>query len=358
MNVAMNKKPIIPIFFAVDDNYAPNLHVTVESIISQASKDYQYHIVILSENLSDRYRRSFIARSNANFKVMVKDMTRLCAKRGTGFHTRDYYSKTTYFRIFIPELFPQYTKVIYLDSDVVLNADISELYNHDISGMYAAAATCETCHTTRRAFYDYVEKYLGLEFPWYFNAGVLLLNIELLRRENFEARFFDILSKIKFEVIQDQDYLNVLFRGRVLLLPQIWNKIARKRDGYDGSNVKLIHYNLYYRPWRYDVDELPPDDRTLDFEDIFWKHAKNSPAYGELLEIKKNYGADKKLYDATWMTNLEKNAQRHADLPFEETFAGLIFTGKLKLQKFDERACEPEKDWLGFGAILESALVN
>jgi lipopolysaccharide biosynthesis glycosyltransferase len=162
---------------------------------------------------------------------------------------------------------------------------------------------------------------------------MLVLNLDLLRKENFEAKFFDILGKIKFEVIQDQDDLNVLFRGRVLFLPQVWNKIARKRQGFDAGNVKLIHYNLYYRPWRYDCSELPPDDRTLDFADIFWKHAKNSPAYEELLEIKKNYGPDKKAYDATWMTNLEKLAQKHVDLPAEETFASQYFTGKLKLLK-------------------------
>ena len=327
-------KGIIPIFFATDDNYAPNLHVSIESIISQASKEYEYHIIILSENLNDKNKKSFVARSNDNFKVMVEDMTELCAKRGSGFHTRDYYSKTTYFRIFIPELFPQYNKVIYLDSDVVLNADISELYNfHDLTDNYCAAATCETCHTTRKAFYDYIEVYMGFKLPWYFNAGVLVLNIDLLRKDKFEAKFFDLLNKIKFEVIQDQDYLNVLFRGRVLFLPQTWNKIARKRAGYDLNNIKLVHYNLYYRPWRYNCEDLPPDDRTLAFEDLFWKHAKNSPAYQELLDIKANYGLDKKLYDATWMQNLEKLAQRHVDMPLEETFAGLFFTGKLKILK-------------------------
>ncbi|MCL2370050.1 MAG: glycosyltransferase family 8 protein [Firmicutes bacterium] len=322
---ATPKNNIVPIFYAVDDNYAALLHASIQSVTSQASPKYEYHINILCENLSDKWKKSYTDLTRNNIKVMVHDMTKLCKERGTGFHVRDYYSKTTYFRIFIPTLFPEYSKAIYLDSDMILNADISELYNHDLDNNYAAACCCETCNSFD-VWTKYVEIYLGFKLPWYFNAGMLVLNLDLLRKDNFEAKFFDILGKVKFEVIQDQDYLNCLFRGRVLFLPQTWNKIPLEKPGIDESNVKLVHFNLIFRPWRYD---------NVPFEAIFWKHAKQAPkeAYQALLDEKKNYGDDKKAVDKSMFENLQKLAISHWDRPIEDTWAGQYFMGKIKLMK-------------------------
>jgi len=311
--------PIIPIFFATDDKYAPNLQVALQSIISQASAKYEYHFHVLGESLSDKYIKQISALTKGNVMATVHDMTELNRQRGGGFHCRDYYSKATYFRIFIPELFPQYDKAIYLDCDVVLNADISEMFNyHDLlsTDHYAAAVTCETCYTFE-VFYKYVELYMGFKQPYYFNAGVLVLNLKALRRDKFEEKFFDLLGKIKFELIQDQDYLNALFRGKVLFLPKVWNKIPVPKDDVTSENVKLVHYNLSFRPWRYD---------GILFEEIFWKHAKASPAYEELVEGKKNYGQDKKDFDNMWMGKLQELSIKHWELPIEQTYGWMHYT--------------------------------
>mgnify|MGYP002511525354 CR=1 FL=1 len=71
------------------------------------------------------------------------------------FHLRDYYSIETYYRFFIPNMFPQYDKVLYLDCDIAVLGDIAELYNTDISDCLLGAVS-EEVMTEVKVFGDYV----------------------------------------------------------------------------------------------------------------------------------------------------------------------------------------------------------
>ncbi|MCL1901219.1 MAG: glycosyltransferase family 8 protein [Firmicutes bacterium] len=316
-----SKKGIIPIFFAVDDNYAPLLNVALESIVSQASKNYEYHIHILCENLSERNKTLLKWFELNNFRVSIFDMTEHIVKEAQKMHTRDYYSKTTYFRVYIPDLFTEYDKALYLDCDIALNADISELYNFDIGENYVGGVTCEAVDTTS-VFTEYAENYLGMKLPYYFNAGIMLMNLKVLREINFKERFFDILSKVKFEVAQDQDYFNVLCEGHVLFLPKAWNKTPRPGSLEKLEEIKLVHYNLSYRPWRYD---------GVLYEELFWKHAKKTSAYEKLLEIKRGITKKDAAYDKKWMENLKRVAYELANAT--DTFCSLYESGEIMLMK-------------------------
>ncbi|GHU98464.1 glycosyl transferase [Clostridia bacterium] len=317
--MAVTNREIIPIFFATDDNYAPLLAVALRSLCSQASDAYDYRIHILCENLNDENKRIFAEYGKGRFRVFITDMTERIAARAGQMHTRDYYSKTTYFRVYIPNMFPEYKKAIYLDCDIALNADISEFYRFDIGDNYVGAVTCEAVDTTP-VFTEYAEKYLGMNLPMYFNAGVLLMNLEVLRNVKFEDRFFDILSKVKFEVAQDQDYLNVLCKSKVVFLPKVWNKIPIPIEGITSENVKLAHYNLALRPWRYD---------GVLFGDLFWKHAEKTAVYGKLKEMKRNFSERDAAYDRQWMENLQRLAASLAVGP--DRFIDLVRSGKLVL---------------------------
>ena len=317
-----DNKTIIPIFFAVDNNYAPLLHVALESIVSQASDAYVYNIHILSEDLSNENKESLLKHYDKNnFNVLITDMAERIAACAGKMHTRDYYSKATYFRVYIPEMFPQYDKALYLDSDIALNADVSELYNFELGEHCVGAVTCEAVDTTP-VFTEYAESYLGFKLPKYFNAGVMVLNLKAFRETRFKDRFFDILDKVKFEVAQDQDYFNVLCKNRVLFLPKVWNKIPRPSSTDKLEDVKLVHYNLSFRPWRYD---------NVLYGELFWKHAKNSPAYEKLLEIKRNFTEKDAAYDRQWMTNLMNMAREQADR--KETFYHQLMNGKITLMR-------------------------
>ena len=140
-------------------------------------------------------------------------------------YTRNYFSNTTYYRLFIPELYPEYDKAVYIDSDTVCLSDIAELYNTDM-GDNLIAGIPDGVIQAIDIFKDYVERVVGVaDYNNYFNAGVIVMNLKELRDYKFEEKFIYMLEKIKFEVAQDQDYLNRLCKGRVKILDYSWNRM-------------------------------------------------------------------------------------------------------------------------------------
>ena len=127
-----NNLEVIPIFFAVDDGYIPFLAVALESMIEHASKNFYYSIKILYTNITEENKQKINKYNGANINIEFVDLNYYIEKIKEKLYTRDYFSMTTYFRLFISNLYPQYNKAIYLDCDIVLLNDIAELYNIDI----------------------------------------------------------------------------------------------------------------------------------------------------------------------------------------------------------------------------------
>ena len=108
-------KPVIPLFFAVDDNYAKFLAVTLESILDNASKDYAYDIIVLNTGLRKESKLLLNKYVNEDVNIEYFDVRMKLQKIAQNLSIRDYYSKATYYRLFIADLFPQYEKALYLD---------------------------------------------------------------------------------------------------------------------------------------------------------------------------------------------------------------------------------------------------
>ncbi len=103
---------------------------------------------------------------------------------------------TTYFRLFIPDLYPDFNKAIYLDSDIVLMSDVAELYNINIERNLLGVVADDIIQKNE-IFQEYVEKVVGVEsYKTYFNAGVLLMNLEVLRLLNFQEKFMYLLKQL------------------------------------------------------------------------------------------------------------------------------------------------------------------
>ena len=209
MDKKKNYKQKIPICFATDDNYVPFLTVALASLLDNASKENFYKIYVLTSHLSDENINSIKKHEVENCSIEIVHLTKELDKVQDMFHLRDYYSKETYYRIFIPNLFPQYDKVLYLDCDITVLGDVTELYNTQIHGYYVAAAQEEVMQTFD-VFGNYVEQADGINRKEYFNAGILLINCRRWRNKLIAERFVDLLNRYKFRVVQDEDYLNVL----------------------------------------------------------------------------------------------------------------------------------------------------
>ena len=283
-----NNLEVIPIFFAVDDVYSPFLAVTLQSLTENASKNYYYSIKILYTNMQEENKKKLAKYESENVKIEFVDLNYYIQKIQDKLYTRDYYTNTTYFRLFIPSLYPQYDKAIYLDGDTVVLGDISELYNIDM-GDNLIAGIPDGAVQAVPIFQEYVEKVVGVvDYNNYFNAGIIVMNLKALREYKFQEKFLYMLGKIKFEVAQDQDYMNRLCKGRVKLLGFEWNRMPAmgKREG----TINLVHYNLGCKPWYFD-DVL--------YQEYFWKYAKETEFYDEIRAMKNKYTeADKEKDDA------------------------------------------------------------
>ena len=267
----------IPIFFAVDDGYSPFLAVAIQSLIDNASAEYTYLIKILNTDISEENKRKIGKYERENVDIEFVDLNYYIQKVKDKLYTRDYYSKTTYFRLFLPNLYPQYDKVLYLDSDIVILDDIAKLYNTDMGDNLVAAAPDDVIQSMP-VFQDYVEKVVGVaDSRRYFNAGILLMNLHELRRFKFQEKFVYLLDKIKFAVAQDQDYLNRLCKGRVKLLDRTWDRMPIPDPKIKTEDVKLVHYNLAFKPWHFE---------DILYKEFFWMYAQETEYFEDIQRIK------------------------------------------------------------------------
>jgi len=299
----MNKQ--IPIFFASDDNYIPFLAVAISSLQENASADYNYRIIILNEGLSSANMAKIQKFAQSNFTIEYFDISHRInqLREALSLRLRDYYSVAIYYRMFIPTLFPELDKAIYLDGDIVVLGDISEFYQTNVEGKLVAGINDRLVFDTPE-FVQYAEEAVGIKASEYFNSGVLVMNLKEFREQNIEEKFLDYLIKYNFDsVCPDQDYLNVLCRNSKVLLPVYWNKMPLPDQTFDHSTLKLLHYNSFEKPWRHD---------GVLFGDIFWEKARKTDFYDVLLAMKNSFTADDQKAETAAIQSLVANAVRIA----------------------------------------------
>lgn len=285
----MNKElKEIPIFFAIDDQYIPFLAVALKSLIDNANKDYKYLIKVLHTNVQEEHMKQIEKYESENVDIEFVDLSYYIGKIQDKLYTRDYYTNTTYFRLFLPELYPQYDKVLYLDSDIIVLGDISELYNTDMGTNLVAAAPDDIIQYNK-VFQDYAELVVGVaKYQNYFNAGVLLMNLDELRKFKFEEKFLYLLGTVKFSVAQDQDYLNRLCKGRVKIVSHDWDVMPYVNNETKPEDIKLIHYNFAYKPWHFE---------DVTYHEYFWEYAAQTEFYDEIIKIRDSYTEEEKFKD-------------------------------------------------------------
>ena len=286
----MEKRKEIPIFFTIDNKYAPYVSTAILSIKENSSKDYDYKVHILHEELSQENINKISKLQCENLKIIFREMKEgmeLITDRVENRLRCDYFTLTIYYRLFIADMFQEYDKGIYIDSDIIVPGDISELYNHDLSDNIIGACTDNSIQGIPELV-KYLEQAIGVNRLEYVNSGVLLMNLNKMREVEFSKKFLELLNTYHFDSIApDQDYLNAMCNGKILYLDEEWD--AMPAEGKEElKNPKLIHYNLFQKPWCYD---------NIQYEAYFWKYAKQSEYYDEIMEHKKNYSYEQKKSD-------------------------------------------------------------
>ncbi len=317
--IKQTTKEIIPIFFATDDNYAPYLAVSLNSLICHASKKYDYHINILIETLSDNNMRKLqnMVSETENVKLKFVSVTHRLRAICERLHMRDYYTKATYYRFFIPAMFPEYDRGLYLDCDIAITDDVAKLYHCHLGNNLVAAIPDEII-TDINVFGLYSEKVLGIPRNEYFNAGILVMNLAEMRRVNIEKQFSELLALRTYRVAQDQDYLNVLCYGKTTLIGKKWNKTPLP-DSNPYILPKIAHYKINFKPWKFD---------GVIYGDLFWKYAEGTAFYNSLLEAKNAYTEEERARDRKQYESLVALAMEEiSDYSFELSSNALALAG-------------------------------
>ena len=298
MKSLWKKNKIVPIFLAADDSYVKYMMVTMKSVIDNITPKYKYRMYVLNIDISVENQALVKKMETSNCTITFVDVNSQLKSIEKKLSLRDYYTATTYYRLFIAEMFPQYDKVLYIDSDTIVRDDIAKLYNFDLRNNYIGAVRDQLVVQTD-VYGDYVEKVLGISRGAYFNGGVVLINCEQFRKQNILKQFIELLNTYTFVVAQDQDYLNILCKDKVLWVDSRWNTQMIGKLSFPEDQAKLVHYNLAAKPWHYE------DCRMGDY---FWENAKKTEKYEELLQVLNNFSKADEAKDQYYGDNLQNLA--------------------------------------------------
>jgi lipopolysaccharide biosynthesis glycosyltransferase len=292
--------------------------VALNSAIKNSDPQRNYKAIVLYQDLGADNISRLQALQTENFKIELMPIRANMEALDDRMSNRlrcDYFTLTIYFRLFIPSMFPQYDKGIYIDSDVVLTDDIAKLFDIDIGENYIGACN-DLSIADIPPLVAYTEKAVGVNAKEYINSGVLLMNLKKMRDDDLEGHFLSLLNKYHFDSIApDQDYLNAMCNGKIYYLEEKWDTMPNDAKPM-LTETSLIHYNLFSKPWCYD---------GIQYEEQFWNYAQDCGFIDEIREFKASYTEDKKKADSEC---LELLVRRGMEIPENDiTFKKMIEKG-------------------------------
>ena len=310
-----NNEKEIPIFFSTDNNYIPFLDVAIRSLIANASRDYKYHIVVLNTGLDTEKTDKIKEMEDENFRIEFADISYAIKDIMDKLPKEQHFGLATWYRLFIQSLFPQYDKIVYIDCDLVVLGDISELYHTDLEDNYMAGVI-ENWILNSPVFSYYTKEAVGIESKYYINAGVVVLDLAKFREHRIEQKFVELINTYNFDVIDpDQSYINYLCQGKIKYLPFEWNRTPF--EIVECENPKIVHYALGLKPWHV------PD---MFLAEHFWKYAKMSPFYDEISKMPESFDNLARLKKERAGIDIQIKAYEYAD--GENTFRKKLLDNK------------------------------
>ncbi|MBR1805534.1 MAG: hypothetical protein IJ774_04000 [Selenomonadaceae bacterium] len=169
-----------------------------------------------------------------------------------------------FFKCFIPDVLADLDKVIYLDSDIIVNLDIGELWRVDLGEKILGVVTeLSNRRNVQNQFALVTDGHVKAENC--FNSGVMLMNLNLLRAES--QKITDAIKFIarnpKYQKYMDQEAINICFSTRALHLPTKFNRFAVSALAENNQTCerKIYHFvgqrdtldldmkNVLYRLW-------------------------------------------------------------------------------------------------------------
>ena len=273
---------IVPIAFAFDNNLVMPACVCISSLMMNAKEDTFYDIFIL-HSASECLNKADLDRIPQYYKNCNIQYREVGNEFDGAFEIRGI-TTPTYYRLLIPELIPEYEKIIYADVDIIFRMDLSEIYSIDLNGNYIAATRDLGLNCSENGI-KYIKSMHDLHIGDYIQCGFIILNSKAIN-EGKQVEMFKLIAKRNLKY-QDQDTLNISCYGKIYYLSLEYNMTdysflyaikdkERILNHFDKSTINnAIRYgNLHFngpKPWK---------KYCVNF-DIWWEYYRKCPFYDE-----------------------------------------------------------------------------
>lgn len=255
----------INICLACDKNYIKYALVTITSILENNRENHINFYVIHPVGIEEDYYKKAI--ETLKNKYLNFDITFVPILDISGYDLRadktNFFNETLLYRLYIPQLFPQLHRMLYLDSDLIVRRNISEFYKMPLGDYYIAAVID----------YDCLKDVL---VPEYFNAGVLLMDLDKLREFDFTLKTLTVL-KYRYLRFFDQDTINMVLNGKIKSVDRGFNYDIRYHTRYQYKDPTIVHFMASLR-------RVLRKEETSVFTKEWWKYAKMSPMADQIKE--------------------------------------------------------------------------
>ncbi len=266
MNQSFTPPHAIHVLCCPDSHYCPYTGVMLTSLLENNRRHHIEIWIATTDYDPDNCRRFLTLEDDYDCRIHIihvtqKEMDALPDVQGL-------WSKATYLRLTVLKSLPaDVTKILYLDGDIIVNTDIAPLWNHHMGDKAAVVVT---------DINDYLfdnGKRLNISQP-YFNAGVMVLDLDRCRQLDLTDRCIQIISTMRLDYL-DQDALNMVLDGHVVYASLQWNLvtgymqtrnyqfippeiISMTRNIIHNRRNAIIHYTDFCKPWITGTDTFHP----------------------------------------------------------------------------------------------------
>lgn len=302
------------IVLCTDKNYVMPCGITMISILeNNKSTPVTFHIIGMDlDKESEEILTSVLAKYKGASISFYEIRQEFLESYNFSLYGAKHMSIASYARLFLANLLPEnIDKVLYMDCDIIVNKDLSEFWNVDITNYSVAGVPDLYAMFSAKV----IEKIGYKETFQYINAGIILINLKYWREQNLINTFIDFYNE-KHDIITfyDQDIINGTLYDTKLLLPMKFNVIdfyytLKPKDLHQYKSevdeaIKdpvIIHYTSPEKPWL-KICMHPLRKEFLKYKDLsYWK---NTPQTWGKTTLSKRIQYYKRLF--LYVLNLKK----------------------------------------------------
>ncbi|MGN0014487.1 MAG: glycosyltransferase family 8 protein [Candidatus Gastranaerophilaceae bacterium] len=284
----------INVVFTINNKYTIFSMLAINSILQNNKSDSHYNFYILENDLTNKNKEKmtkYVKQRNQDIYFMNVNPNSILKQDAIYSVINGYMPSIIMVRIMIADILPKDVhKVLYLDGDTCANEDLKNLFDINIENYFAGMAR------------DWSDKEMAEmhKLDKYYNSGVILMNLDMWRKENISQKILSFIKNNEDKFCQsgeennsfpfpDQDLINIILNEKIKEIPQKWNYqvISINGDTIDNANKTegIFHFIGPVKPWHFPV-------KPCKYLKIYYKYWNSSKLkkykyYYEFLSIKK-----------------------------------------------------------------------